>query len=198
MGWGSFRLRNYHFTIEHINMSKARAKKRRMLKAQYDNAMSVLKAHGYSLNKPPPESDQMLCDYFVSAKSAYAEISNPIIEAPRKKRKSRPKKPKRRQPLTTKNVAWMPRDEWEKQTKAFYNSQRWKELRYEVFRRDGAACGCCGGRASDGIRLHVDHIKPRSRYPELQWEITNLQILCEDCNFGKSNYYSDDWRVKMG
>lgn len=100
-------------------------------------------------------------------------------------------------PVTTTNVSWLPRDEWERQTQKFYASQEWKELRYEVLRNSGGACCCCGGRASDGLRIHVDHIKPRSKYPELQLDISNLQVLCEDCNFGKSNYYADDWRVKM-
>jgi len=46
-----------------------------------------------------------------------------------------------------------------------------------------------------GIVIHVDHIKPRSRYPELSLEIENLQVLCEDCNMGKSNVFETDWRV---
>jgi hypothetical protein len=37
--------------------------------------------------------------------------------------------------------------------------------------------------------LHVDHIKPVSKYPELKLEFDNLQILCENCNLGKSNIY---------
>ena len=45
-----------------------------------------------------------------------------------------------------------------------------------------------------GIILHVDHIKPRSKYPELELDITNLQILCEDDNLGKSNRYETDYR----
>lgn len=42
--------------------------------------------------------------------------------------------------------------------------------------------------------MHVDHIKPRSKYPELELEFTNLQILCADCNLGKRNHDSIDWR----
>jgi len=46
--------------------------------------------------------------------------------------------------------------------------------------------------------LHVDHIKPRSKYPELSLTFSNLQILCEDCNFGKSNIDQTDWRPEEG
>ena len=119
--------------------------------------------------------------------------------APKKKKKKKRHKIQKLRPRVERssNIEWLPRDEWEKQTQRFYKSQAWKEARYAVLRRDAGACSCCGARASDGVRLHVDHIKPRSKYPELQLDITNLQILCEDCNFGKSNYYNDDWRVKM-
>ena len=61
-------------------------------------------------------------------------------------------------------------------------------------RRHGGACQCCGATRSAGAQIHVDHIKPRSKYPELELDIENLQVLCGDCNLGKSNKYIDDWR----
>lgn len=76
----------------------------------------------------------------------------------------------------------------------FYKSPQWRKLRYEILRQRGARCECCGRTAADGVVIHVDHIKSRSKYPELALEITNLQVLCEDCNLGKSNRYEDDWR----
>ncbi|RYZ77144.1 MAG: HNH endonuclease [Proteobacteria bacterium] len=42
--------------------------------------------------------------------------------------------------------------------------------------------------------MHVDHIKPRSKYPHLELEFSNIQVLCPPCNFGKSNKYEDDFR----
>lgn len=45
-----------------------------------------------------------------------------------------------------------------------------------------------------GIELHVDHIKPISRAPDLALNINNLQILCKDCNLGKGNRDKKDWR----
>jgi uncharacterized protein (TIGR02646 family) len=88
--------------------------------------------------------------------------------------------------------------QWTKMSKDFFKSKAWREIRYEALRNTAGICDCCGARASDGVRTHVDHIKPRSKYPKLSLDLDNLQVLCEDCNLGKSNYYNDDWRVKMG
>ena len=77
----------------------------------------------------------------------------------------------------------------------FYMSREWRALRYEVLKANDGRCELCGAGKHDGIRLHVDHIKPRSKFPHLSLVATNLQILCEDCNLGKSNKDDTDWRV---
>ena len=77
----------------------------------------------------------------------------------------------------------------------FYQSREWLELRYQALIYHGRRCLCCGATAGDGVKLHVDHIKPRSMYPELELEFNNLQVLCGPCNLGKSNKYLDDFRV---
>lgn len=71
--------------------------------------------------------------------------------------------------------------------RSFYRSSAWRKLRFSVLSESNGACGACGAKASEGARLHVDHIKPRSKYPELSLDPENLQILCEDCNIGKSD-----------
>lgn len=48
-----------------------------------------------------------------------------------------------------------------------------------------------------GVVIHVDHIKPRSKFPELALDVNNLQILCEDCNVGKLNRFETDYRTKI-
>ena len=80
-----------------------------------------------------------------------------------------------------------------KQPHPFYDSREWRALRYRVFARDGRVCAVCGRK---NIELHVDHIKPRSLFPDLELEINNLQILCKDCNLGKSNLDQTDWRTQ--
>ena len=77
----------------------------------------------------------------------------------------------------------------------FYRGDAWRSLRYDALRRAKGCCQLCGRSKRDhGIVLHVDHIKPRSLHPHLQYEPTNLQVLCEDCNLGKSNTDDTDWR----
>ena len=45
--------------------------------------------------------------------------------------------------------------------------------------------------------MHVDHIKPRSKFPDLELEFDNLQILCKACNLGKSNKDQTDFRQRL-
>ena len=61
-------------------------------------------------------------------------------------------------------------------------SKRWSLLRRVILKRDNYQCLKCGVKDD---RLHVDHIKPRSRYPLLIWEPDNLQTLCKACNMAK-------------
>jgi 5-methylcytosine-specific restriction endonuclease McrA len=73
----------------------------------------------------------------------------------------------------------------------FYATEEWKRLRYRALAKYGPECMCCGSKQKP---MHVDHIKPRSKYPALELEFSNLQILCEPCNIGKSNLDETDWR----
>ena len=51
------------------------------------------------------------------------------------------------------------------------SDKQWKRA---VKKRDGNTCRQCGVT----INLHVHHIKPRSTYPELEWELDNGITLC--------------------
>lgn len=75
----------------------------------------------------------------------------------------------------------------------FYSSDAWLDLRYRVIKKHGRRCMACGEKNS---QIHVDHIKPKSKFPELALIFSNLQVLCRDCNKGKSNRDSTDWRPK--
>lgn len=76
---------------------------------------------------------------------------------------------------------------------SFYESREWRELRYKALTTLGRKCQCCGA-VPPGVVLHVDHIKPRSKFRELELDLANLQILCADCNLGKSNKDDTDFR----
>ena len=59
-------------------------------------------------------------------------------------------------------------------------------VRYDVLKRD-RKCVLCGAapEVDSAVRLHVDHIVPRSKGGSN--DISNLQVLCAECNLGKSN-----------
>lgn len=77
----------------------------------------------------------------------------------------------------------------------FYSSDEWRKLRYRVIRKYKATCMACGRNyRTHKVVIHVDHIKPRSKYPHLALVFENMQVLCEDCNLGKGNTDSIDWR----
>ncbi len=75
--------------------------------------------------------------------------------------------------------------------KEFYRTDEWYKLRYKAIKLYGRVCACCGSEVKP---FHVDHIKPRSKHPDLELELGNLQVLCEPCNLGKSNIDETDWR----
>ena len=60
-------------------------------------------------------------------------------------------------------------------------------LRFRVMQRDNFKCCICGASpAKDpSVVLHVDHIIPWSKGGKT--ELDNLQTLCSNCNYGKSD-----------
>ncbi|MFQ6028109.1 MAG: HNH endonuclease [Dehalococcoidia bacterium] len=60
-------------------------------------------------------------------------------------------------------------------------------LRERVIREEGSKCAKCRRWIRDKIDITVDHILPRSRYPELALQGDNLCVLCRSCNSRKGN-----------
>jgi len=85
--------------------------------------------------------------------------------------------------------------------KDFYASWEWTTLRMQALKANGGRCECCGSTAKDigadgqRVRIHVDHIKPLSKFWELRLDLANLQILCGECNKGKGAWDETDWRA---
>lgn len=76
---------------------------------------------------------------------------------------------------------------------SFYDSKEWLDLRKRVLKHWGHRCMCCG--VTDTI-MHVDHIKSRSKYPNLELVFENLQVLCWKCNKAKSNFNEINFIIK--
>lgn len=76
----------------------------------------------------------------------------------------------------------------------FLETFAWRKLRMQALLKYGPKCMCCGATPQTGAIMNVDHIKPRKTHPELAMSLDNLQILCHECNHGKGNWDSTDWR----
>lgn len=74
---------------------------------------------------------------------------------------------------------------------SFYCQPKWLLVRNRTKKLYPRKCMKC--EATD-TKMHVDHIKPRSKYPHLEYEMSNLQILCKNCNMEKSNLDETDYR----
>jgi 5-methylcytosine-specific restriction endonuclease McrA len=70
----------------------------------------------------------------------------------------------------------------------FYHSPEYKFLRLTVLKRDGYKCTNCGKSGSTNNALQLEHIKPKSLYPELIYELSNLRILCINCHKKTESY----------
>lgn len=84
---------------------------------------------------------------------------------------------------------------YKNKTDPFYETKEWLSLRFKVLETYGRKCMLCG--ETDAI-FHVDHIKPRHRYPDLELNFNNMQVLCAPCNIGKSNKTADFRKEKHG
>lgn len=58
-------------------------------------------------------------------------------------------------------------------------------LRFMILETGKGRCVLCGRTPKDGVKIHIDHIKPFSRGGKT--EVSNLQALCHECNLGKGN-----------
>ena len=102
--------------------------------------------------------------------------------------KRRARKKKKKQERKAKKV-----NKPKKKELGFYASWEWKELRYKILLRDVRQCACCGAKPPE-VKIVVDHIKPRRKFPELELDEGNLQVLCDSCNRGKSYKDETDFR----
>jgi 5-methylcytosine-specific restriction endonuclease McrA len=135
--------------------------------------------------------EQEIIDYLRSKSSVATPSSERVVKSAKTK-KSHQTKIKEIAGLKLEKYSHplLGKEEYQK----FYTSTAWRQLRYLALKNTNGQCQCCGARASDGVSIHVDHIKPRSRYPKLELSLDNLQVLCQACNVGKGDWDTNDWR----
>lgn len=145
------------------------------------------KAAEFGIPWPLPRGWQVVAAGLLPIEQLPAYKASRTAEAA--KREAKAKKPKPESPKREPKQKTQPKD-------PFYSSWAWKKLRYEALAKFEHRCQCCGWQPGDTERGHlvVDHIKPRRHYPELELSLSNVQILCNDCNMGKGHHYADDFR----
>jgi len=79
-------------------------------------------------------------------------------------------------------------------SKEFLSTYEWRKVRMEALVKHGNKCQCCNRTPDGEYYTCVDHIKPRKTHPQFALDVDNLQILCNECNHGKGNWDSTDWR----
>ncbi|WP_426960232.1 HNH endonuclease [Muricoccus radiodurans] len=77
---------------------------------------------------------------------------------------------------------------------AFLRTLEWTRVRDEALRASDGRCELCGRGKQDGVRLNVDHVRPRRTHPHLALDVRNLQVLDDAWNAEKGNRFEDDWR----
>ena len=123
---------------------------------------------------------------------AWKGPSGPAKTPPKKRKGKKGNQQPQKKPK--KNKRMKRKDPRRKSPSRFYKSWEWKKARYKALQRYGAICMCCGVTPADGKVIVVDHILPVSKYPEKALDQDNLQVLCNDCNMGKSNDDETDFR----
>jgi hypothetical protein len=71
-------------------------------------------------------------------------------------------------------------------------TEEYKEWRKKVFERDKFQCILCNSKTD----IEADHIKPKSKYPELVYDIDNGRTLCKKCHKNTDTYGPSAIKVK--
>ena len=77
------------------------------------------------------------------------------------------------------------------EAKRFYASPEWQHLRQKIINSHKNICKNCGKTITEKNDITIDHILPRSKFPENELEMSNMQILCRSCNSSKGNKIID-------
>ena len=77
------------------------------------------------------------------------------------------------------------------EAKRFYSSPEWNLIREQVIKEKGRVCSECKKYIRNNKDVTVDHIRPRSKYPDLALEKQNLRVLCRRCNSSKGDKDSE-------
>lgn len=72
-------------------------------------------------------------------------------------------------------------------------TSRWghQEIRSQLATDASRKCAYCEAVVADVSYPHVEHIRPKSKFPELAHDWSNLGVACQVCNVEKGDYWDD-------
>lgn len=71
--------------------------------------------------------------------------------------------------------------------RAWYNAKRWRDFRaYALSLPENALCRGCKAQGIITPSTQLDHVKPRKEFPELAYELSNVQGMCGKCHRAKT------------
>ena len=71
------------------------------------------------------------------------------------------------------------------------NDSRWRDFREALEQRFFGLCAYC----EESCGGHIDHFRPKSRFPELVYEWTNWLFACPECNQAKGDKWPEQGYV---
>jgi uncharacterized protein (TIGR02646 family) len=67
--------------------------------------------------------------------------------------------------------------------------KNYKDIKNKLMDKFHGHCAYCGKKLSSNIDANIEHFKPKSVYPDLEFEPSNLLLSCRECNVIKSNHF---------
>lgn len=100
--------------------------------------------------------------------------------------------------LEEKNIEFNKRNDYtskeiENAWKSFSTSKLKKETVEQLEKMFAGCCAYCEGEYTGTSYPHIDHFKPKSLYPSLMFDYSNMNLSCEVCNKEKRDI--DDIRL---
>lgn len=87
------------------------------------------------------------------------------------------------------SVAWMPQGEQERDRhranlswRKWYNTTRWRKLRWAILVRDTFTCQLCGKLEGKTSQLVADHRRPHRGDEAKFWDASNIWTVCKPCH----------------
>lgn len=71
--------------------------------------------------------------------------------------------------------------------------ERWSLLKKHLYKIYPYKCMKC---KKTNCEIHADHVLPKSKHSNCKYKLDNLQVLCKNCNYEKSNKNKIDYRTK--